>query len=169
MFKIGEIIIYGLSGVYEVTDVREETVLGKRADYYVLHSPTDKDAALLFVPVDNEVLTSQMRYPMTKDEAKALIASMDSIEPAAWIKDQRRRTEEYKRLISAAEPRMLISVIKAIRSNAEIRRTEGKKSYVADENVCQRAENLLLSELTISLGKSADAIVCLLHKAFNNT
>ena len=46
----------------------------------------------------------------------------------------------------------MISVIKAVYENGVKRHEEGKKNYLADENIMRKAEKVIYSELSIVLG-----------------
>jgi CarD family transcriptional regulator len=58
MLNVGDMVVYGLNGVFKIDDIREESVLGNAVNYYVLRPLTDKNASLVFVPVANEALTA---------------------------------------------------------------------------------------------------------------
>ena len=152
MYKIGEKVVYGTNGVFEIEDVREENVLGETHKYYVMRPAGEKRESFVFVPVDNEALTSQMRYPITKKNAEKLIKEIPDIPAAEWKKDSKQRTDNYKKLIGSANHRDIISVIKSVWLNCESRKNEGKKAYVSDESMIKRAEAILYSELAASLG-----------------
>ncbi len=157
MFKIGEKIIYGVSGIYTLEDIREETVLGVKHTYYILNSDGGNQSKI-YVPTDSETLVSAMRKPLSRKEAKALIADIKNIPEAEWHKDSRKRSAEYRTLMESGNPRDIISVIKALYKSAKSRLDEGKKVYMTDENSMRKAEKLLYSELSLALNIPEDDI-----------
>ena len=152
MYGIGEKIVYGIKGVFVISDIREENVLGSFKTYYVLKSLRPNSESLVFVPVDNEKLVSSIRYVMTESEAKELIKKIPNIAVADWYPESRKRSDYYNDLIESPNRENIISVIKSIWLNNEKRKNAGKKSYISDENTLRKAENILHEELAIALG-----------------
>ncbi len=150
MFKKGEKIVYGNNGIYTLEDIREESVLGEKRTYYILNSDGGAQSRV-FVPIDSETLVSSMRKPLSKKEAKALIADIKNIPESDWQKDSRKRSAEYRTLMESGNPRDTISVIKALYKSSKSRLDEGKKVYMADEISMKKAEKLLYSELSLAL------------------
>ncbi len=150
MFKIGEKIVYGMSGIYTLEDIREETVLGSKHTYYILTSDTNAQSKV-FVPMDSETLVSSMRKPISKKEAETLIADIKNIPEADWQKDSRKRTMDFRTIMESGDLRSMISVIKALYKSSKARLDEGKKVYMSDENSMKKAEKLLYSELSLAL------------------
>lgn len=159
MFKIGERVVYGQGGVYEIVDVRDEAVLGAVCRYYVLKAWGDKTEALVFVPVDNEALTSSMRYLMSKSDAERFIGRIGEIAPAEWNADNRRRAENLRRAIQDGNHDEIISIIKSIWLKSLDREREGKRGYQTDETMLKKAEHILYTELALALGIDEGEVV----------
>ena len=64
MFKVGTYVSYRSEGVCVISDIRMEAfnALGKSEEFYIL-APIKDMNSVLYVPVNNEVLTSKMIFP----------------------------------------------------------------------------------------------------------
>lgn len=157
MFKIGEKISYGMHGVMEIVDIRQEDATPGSPTYYVL-SAQGEGTSLTFVPVDSEMLVSQMHRLPSKEEVFELLRKAKSSSPIAWIDDNRKRTEYFKKIIRSADKCAIISMINAIYLAGLERQKEGKKNYLSDENLMHKAEKLINSELSAVLGIPEDSV-----------
>lgn len=151
MHAIGEKIIYGANGVMEIVDVREEIIGDVARKYYVLRDLNSTSASQIFVPVDNEKLVSSMRPLLTRDEAMDMISRIKNIPEAEWKADNRIRSEKFRQVIESGDREGMISVIKAVYENGIKRQEEGKKNFLADENIMRKAEKVIYSELSTVL------------------
>ena len=158
MFNIGDMVVYGINGVFNIDDIREESVLGNSVNYYVLQPLTDRNASLVFVPVANEALTAEMRPIVSKDRANAIILSIPTVAPAEWCEDNRRRQEGFKATIKSGDHTALIAMIKSIIEFGKRRLAIGKKNYLVDENVMKKAEKLLASEFSLAMGEEESEV-----------
>ena len=155
---IGDRVLYGTDGVYEITDIREETIAGIRRRYYLLKGTTDRNGTLVYVPTDNAELVGAMRDLMSKEEAEALIGRSGAIPATAWEEDSRRRNERFRAMTESGDRDQLISLIKTVHLSDLRRRREGKKAYRADEIAMKKAERLLCSELACVLNVEEEEI-----------
>lgn len=152
MRETGERVIYGSNGVMEIVDIREETVGDITRKYYVLRDLNSTQVSHIFVPTDNEKLVSAMRPLLTKEEAMDMIKRIKTIPEAEWKNDNRIRSEKFRKVIESGDRDSVIAVIKAVYENGIKRQEEGKKNYLADENIMRKAEKVIYSELSIVLG-----------------
>ena len=158
MHNIGERVVYGSFGVMEIVDVREERVLDVNRKYYILEPINGGSGSQTFVPVENENLVSNMRPLLTKQEALALIKSMDSLPVAKLIPENRARSEHFKGIVESGDRAGMISMIKLVKATGIRRAAEGKKNYLADENCMHKAEKLLHSEISAVFGIPEDEV-----------
>jgi len=163
MYNIGDKLVYGSGGVMTVVDIREETVIDTTRRYYVLQSLSGHGDSLTFVPVDNDKLVGAMRSLITKEEAYKIIDTMDEIPEVEWIKDNRARADGFKKILESASPRDIIAMIKAIDSSAKRRLDEGKKNFLADENIMRKAERAISEELSVVFGISEEEVSALVE------
>ena len=149
-YSIGEKIIYSQSGVCSVEDITENEFYGKRTEYYVLR-PLYDAGSLVYVPTDNEKLTSRIRLAMTEDEANGIINYMSSAENI-WIENDNKRKEEYSAILLENKPRRLTEMISTLRSRREEQRLKKKRLHIADEHFLERAQRILGDEISFVLG-----------------
>ena len=162
-FNIGDKLWYGNVGVVVLCDVRHETVGSAEIEYYVLSDYMSKSASQIFIPTSNSGLVQNMRPLMTKEEVDAFLASIKDIPSAEYFPQNKQRAEKYKRLVDSGVYRDMISVIKAVRYGGALREREGKKNFIIDENLMNKAIRLMATEIAVVLGISdaeAASILC---------
>ena len=140
MFKEGEYIIYK-------RDLCKIKKIEK--DYYCLSMIRDESLSIK-VPISNKL--NYLRYPMSKQEANALISEIKNIEP---IKTTDKLLETtYKELMKTNDPKDLIKIIKTTYLRNQARINSRKKVGDKDLTFFNQAENLLYDELSYSLNMS---------------
>jgi len=150
MFEINDIILYGNDGVCTLTDIVSKDINGKQADYYAL-CPVYDGSATIFVPIDNEKLTSRMRKVISKDEINKLIRSMPE-EETIWIENESERKEKYKAIIAAGDRKKLVQIIKTLYLHQNNQKAKGRKLHLCDERFLKDAEKILYDEFALVLG-----------------
>ncbi|MCC8126173.1 MAG: CarD family transcriptional regulator [Clostridiales bacterium] len=149
MFKKGEFIIYGTSGVCQVEDITKMQMKGIPNDrlYYVL-IPSAQKGGKIFTPVDNG--KTPMRRVMNREEADRLIEAIPGIE-GLWISNEKLREEKYKECMKSCDCREWVRIIKTLYTRRIERSAQGKKITATDEKYLRMAEQYLYSELEIPL------------------
>lgn len=146
MFKIGEYIIYRRD-LCKIKSI--ETIARNNEEYYVL-CPVQDESLSIKVPVSNKL--GHLRYPLTKQEAEDLIATIPSIEPIT-ISDKLLENA-YRTLMKTNNHEDLIKIIKTTYLRNQERVNTGKKVGDKDLTFFNQAETLLYNELAYSLGKT---------------
>lgn len=149
MFQVGDLIVYGTTGVCRVEKIGKPDFSGAAdgVDYYTL-APFYSASSKIFTPCDNQKIV--MRPIMTKKEAEELIEEIDTIGTVV-VPDERKREEQYKELMKTGDARKFVSIIKTIHIRKRERLSEGKKITTSDEKYFQLAEDKLYGELAIVL------------------
>ena len=150
MFQVKDMVLYGTNGVCEVVDIDERDCGGRMVEYYIL-KPIYASNSTIFVPVNNEKLTSKMRYVLTKEEIDAKIRAIPEVREE-WMDDERARKEHFKDMVSRADTFELIQLIKMLIEHREKVVARGKKLHVADERMLQEAEKMICDEFSYVLG-----------------
>ena len=101
MFRVSDKIIYGSQGVCEIINIKEDNLTSYMREYYVI-SPIDNDKSLIYVPVDNEKLTSRMKKIPDKSELKKILSDAKKDE-LIWKENYLERSEYFQSLISSGE------------------------------------------------------------------
>ena len=156
MYKIGDKIMYGASGVMTIVDIRDESFADVTRSYYVLRPTLAKSDSFTFVPTENEQLVSAMRQLLTKDEIMSLLHSASELPPIDWVQENRARQDYFKRVLESGDRAKIISMIRAINESALRREAEGKKNFITDENIKAKALKLLQSEIAVVFDISED-------------
>ena len=92
MFKVGDYVVYGNSGVCRVEDICPISIGSNDKDYYTLVPVYGRNSRLYTVVNSDKVV---IRPIMTKQESDALIDEMENID-TLWIGDEKKREEIYK-------------------------------------------------------------------------
>ena len=149
MFHIGDWVVYGGKGVCKVIAIGKLESMNVARDkiYYTLE-PVHFSESRIFTPVDNPKVV--IRRVLSKEEAIVLIEEIPQIE-TLWIADEKRRESEYKEALKTCGCEELVKIIKTIYKRKQSRMEVGKKMTASDEKYFRIAEELLYSELAISL------------------
>lgn len=152
MFEKGAYIVYGTTGVCEVTDIKKMDMRGIPKDklFYVL-TPYNQKGSTVFTPVDST--KTVMREVLSKEQALELIDSMPEIEEL-YFANEKVREEKYKECVRSCDCEQYIRVIKTLYLRREEKLAQGKKFAATDERYLKVAEENLYSELSIALGMS---------------
>lgn len=150
MFKVGDMIVYGNTGVCTVEKIGKPELSGASddKDYYTLLPYYSKNSRI-FTPCDNDKVV--MRPIISKKEAEALLEQIPEIGVLS-IQDEKRREECYKETMKTCNCREFVSILKTIYYRKQTRLAEGKKVTASDERYFNMAEEKLFGELAIALG-----------------
>jgi CarD family transcriptional regulator len=155
MFKVNDYIVYGLTGVCQITDIAKNEISNNETQYYVL-TPLNNDNLTIKVPVGNKNVL--MRPIITKDGILSLIATMPKTE-SIWLADDRQRNVNFKTALKSGNHGELIKIIKTLYLEREARAMVGKKLSKTDEAIMNTAEKQLNQEFAIALDISPDEVL----------
>ncbi len=145
MLKIGDVVVYGSQGVCRIDSLQTKQIDKQNIDYYVL-KPIFKESTSVFVPVENTLLVSKMQDVLTVAKAKELVDKIPQIVTFEY-KDENHKREHYKAVLAGGSREDLISLIKTINNEREVRRQNSKKLNINDEQTLRKAEQLFYNEL----------------------
>lgn len=167
MFKTGDTILYSSTGICTITEICEKDLGGIKKKYYVL-KPVSQNNSTVFVPVDNEKLTSKMRRVLTRDEICKIIRD-SAKSPEIWIDDDNERRETFSSIISSGDREKLIIMIRSLYKHQQQQLANGRKFHIADSKIFKEAERLLNDELSWTLGIEPDEVVPFIEKEIEKT
>lgn len=164
MFKEGEYVIYGSSGVCKVEEVTKLDMSGVDENklYYVF-VPISNMNSRIYSSVDNTKV--MMRPILTEDEVWQLINEIPKI-GFLKIENDRMREKTYKEAMQTCEPKQWIKLIKTIYQRAEERKGAGKKITAIDERYLKAAKNTLYEEMSLAIHKAKEDIEKLIISAY---
>lgn len=156
MFNINDYIMYGTTGVCKISDITNEKFInGEHRKYYVL-TPIYCNDTIIKTPVDNKKVS--MRKIISKEDAHLLINSIPNME-TLWIDDDRKRNQKFTTLLKGGKCEELIKIIRSIYIDKEQKKSIGKKSYQADNEIMKEAERLVNEEFATILNISPDEVI----------
>ncbi len=148
MFEVGTYVSYRSEGVCVIVDIRTESfnTLGKSEKFYILAPLKDMNSTL-YVPVNNELLTSKMQPLLSADEISELA---DELRDARmeWISDSRARNAALRVILATGDRRELIVLVNTITDRIEHSAEIGRKITAGDENTLKRAKKMLFDEFS---------------------
>lgn len=162
MFSVGEIFVYGASGVCRVDDICvRDCGTGKR-EYYVLQ-PVYDTRSTVYIPTDSEKLTSHVRSLLSEKEVYAMIDAMPT-EGFDWIQNDKERSERFRSILENGSRADVINLISTLHNRRVELAGRGKKLRSSDEAVMQRAERLIYGEFAWVLGIDPSEVVDFIRK-----
>lgn len=147
MFKVGDYVVYGNTGVCQIEDIGPLSIGSKDKEYYTL-VPVYGRNSKLYTAVDSDKVV--IRPIMTRQESDALIDEMDNIDTLR-IGDEKKREEIYKETMRTCDCKEWVRIIKTLYTRKMDRLSRGKKVTSSDERYLQMAEENLFGELAFSL------------------
>jgi CarD family transcriptional regulator len=150
MYKVGDLIVYGNSGVCEVQDITEVDVQGQRPQrlYYILHPLYQ--SYTVSTPVDSDKVF--MRPVITRDEAEQLIHNIPSLPTEIYYNDSiKQLAEHYEAIISTFDCQKLMRLARSIYVKNQMRVEHNRKPGAIDQRYMKRAEELLYGEFAVAL------------------
>lgn len=152
MYSSGDLIIYGNTGVCEVSGIT--TLEGVRGadinkEYYVIH-PVFQEGTI-YTPVGNTKVF--MRPVISKEEAENLIDAIPDIQAEAYINQSiQQLSEHYEAVLKTHNCADLIELTMSIYNKKEFLEGQKKKIGQIDEKFMKIAEDILYGELSVVIG-----------------
>lgn len=148
MFSTGDMVVYGISGIYRVEGIGCPDIKGCGDRQYYTMTPVF-GTGTSYVPVDSKVF---MRSIMTGSEAEEFISTIPDIEADSFNdRNPRAVKEHYSASLKSHDLRSMISMIKAIYSHEKAAKRTHRKISTAEQHFMQQAEDLIYSELAAAL------------------
>lgn len=148
MYKIGEKVIYGQTGVCLITDICEKEFIRKEKKQYYVLQPVASANNVIYAPVDNPKVF--MRYLITSEQADELIASIPQI--VENIENDAADLSEYREEMQNYTLEALVGLTaKIYAKKKEVTRLKKRLNNI-DEKYMKLGECLLFGELAEVLG-----------------
>ena len=150
LFKVGDLILYGSTGVCRVTDITTRDFSGVDKDqlFYIL-IPLYQDC-IISTPVNTTKIF--IRPIISKDEAERLIDMIPTIRAEAYHSQiLRELTEHYEASLKTHDCTELVELTMSIYAKKQYVEQQKRKFGAIDERFMKRAEELLFGELAAAL------------------
>ena len=157
MYNKNDMVLYGSEGVCKVIDIIDKEMDHKVNEYYVL-KPINDIHSTIYVPTQNEKLTSKIKKVLSVQEIYELISNMPN-EKEIWIDNFNERKEEYTKILYSGDRKELIRLIKTLYLHQEELRKMKKRLYTVDERILKEAINILHEEFAYVLHIKKDDVV----------
>lgn len=150
LFQVNDYVMYGSKGVCRIEGIGPLDFGKKGTNYYFLKLLGDK-AGTIYAEVGSDKV--KMRKVITRNEADEIIKQITVIE-GLQIQNEKMREATYRQALESGDCLRWIELMKGLNKRQQLRDSEGKKQTDMDGRTYAKAEKLLLSELSIALGKS---------------
>lgn len=157
MFNVGEKVMYSVNGVCEITEITEKTFSETKMKYYVL-KPLYNSNATLFVPTENESLTSKMKKLLTRNELDKVLDEI-SVKEINWNKNDIERRDSFRNIISYGNVTQIIEMLKAIWLQRRSLVSRGRKLHITDEIYLRDAEKMIKEEISTVIGVEQEEVL----------
>ena len=162
MYNKNDMVLYGSEGVCKVIDIIDKEMDHKVNEYYVL-KPINDIHSTIYVPTQNEKLTSKIKKVLSVQEIYELISNMPN-EKEIWIDNFNERKEEYTKILYNGDRKELIRLIKTLYLHQEELKKNKKRLYIADERILKEATNILHEEFAYVLHIEKDDVLPFISK-----
>ncbi len=158
MYKTGDSVVYGSTGVCRIEQVVKRSAPGESAqkDYFLL-KPLYGSSCSIYAPCEGGKVF--MRPVMSREDAEKLIDTMPTI--SAEIFQGRAVTEaieHYKSIIDSHDCLELVELTMSMYQKKQARVQSKRRFGSVDERYMKRAEELLFGELACALGIGYDDV-----------
>lgn len=155
-YSVGEIIVYGGTGVCRVQEIAAPRAKGPDAGrrYYVL-KPLFQDGTIS-IPVDTKVF---MRPVISAQEAERLIDALPTLKAEAYHdRNFNQLAAHYDQVLGSHDCRDIARLAMSIHAKQRWAEQQSKKLGQVDARYMKRAEGLLFGELSVALGIPRDDV-----------
>lgn len=150
MYQIGDLILYGGTGVCKVLDIIVQDAAGDQTEqlFYVLEPLYQ--SCTIFAPVHKTKVF--MRPIISKDEAKQLMGAIPTLcVEACHSRGTNELTTYYKGALSTHDCSALLGLTMSIYEKKRQLEQQKRKLGAIDERFMKRGEELLFGELSAAL------------------
>ena len=158
MYQIGDMVLYGMEGVCEITGKEHRATAGVEGDYYVL-KPVENGQSTVWVPAGNPQLVHKMRKLLSAQEVYQLIHKMASQPVMPWEDNDRARRDHFQGILRSGDRISLISMIRTLYLHQQELAAKGKKLHLSDEKQMKEAEKQLHEEFAHVLHIDREQVV----------
>lgn len=156
--KVGDLVIYGTSGLCEVEELKEMKLPYDEApqEYYLLR-PRSKNKSVIYIPSKNETLVAKMRPLLTKQEIDDILHGVRDRE-MEWNPDRAQRHAAFRAVMARRDQEEMLLMVRSIYAHRKALAAVGKRLPTADEEILQSSEKLLGQEFGHSLGIAPEEV-----------
>ena len=163
MFKVGDLVLYGTTGVCRVSEIKEKDLTGKGKTQLYYHLAPLYQTCVISAPVNSDKIF--IRPIISREEAERLIDHMSSISSDHYPTGAARElTEQYEAAINTHDCIIWASLLHSIYTKKEKLTIQKKKFSSLDERYMRKTEDLLFGELAAAMGMDRKAVASVISK-----
>ena len=150
MYQVGELVLYGTTGVCRVVDIAQKDLTGKGNQLYYHLAPLYQSCTIS-APVDSPKIF--IRPIISREEADCLIDQLPSLSGQGYATGvPRELTERYEAALNTHSCMELARLVTSIYNKKQEFEQKKRRISAIDERYMKRAEELLHGELAAALG-----------------
>lgn len=157
MFQLGELVLYGRTGVCRVEDITEVRERGEKQvqKYYIL-KPLYQSCNIT-TPVENGKVF--MRSIISREEAERVVDEIPTIEPEIYYnRNLNQLREHYRTVMETFNCTELVRLTMSLYRKKREAEEQKRKFGAVDERFMKEAEELLFGELAAALDIPRDDV-----------
>ena len=148
MFTIGDKVAYPMHGAGVIEGIEEQTILGEPRSYYILRLSHSDMKGMVPVETSGKVGVRYIVEPETLTEVTQILQSESTPMSDNWNKRNRDNMEKLK----TGDLREIAEVVRNL-----LRADSRKKLSTGEKKMLSNAKQLLMSEIVLAKGVSADS------------
>ena len=145
MFSVGNRVVYGMHGVCDILETKEQIVDRKTVTYLVLE-PLGLPGTRYMVPTHNPAALGKLKRILTREQMEQLLDS-PVVREDFWIREEAQRKQTYRELIGSGNREKLMGMVPTLYRHKAEQAAAGRKVHQCDENFLRDAEKLLAGEI----------------------
>lgn len=149
MYRIGDLLIYGIHGVCRVTDL-EKQIINKQESVYLVLEPVEQPGARFLIPTHNEAAMAKLWPVLPAQELETLLRS-HQIRRNAWISDENQRKQHYRDMVSRGNRESFLAALYMLYCHKKEQSAIGRKLHICDENFLKDAEKRVAGEISAAM------------------
>ena len=155
MYQIGELIVYGCSGVCRVVDHTELDIEDVKPQLYYVLEPLYQTGTI-YCPVEDPKVF--MRPVISREEAEKIIDMIPTVKVNVCHHKTQQLREYYESVLHANDCEELVMLTMSIYEKRRQQEADRQKFGEIDTKYMKLAENILYGELATALGIEKDDV-----------
>ncbi len=164
MFSVGDLVVYGKTGVCRVEGQCEKELLKNQKRMYYVLKPANSDNSVIYAPTDSDKVF--IRPIISKSEAEELILKIPQISEENGKRILTK--EEYEEKIKTHRCEDLVGLTNNLYNKKKSALENRKKPGFVDEKYMALAEKLLFGELAAALEIPIEDVKKYISQKLNN-
>lgn len=156
MWKIGDNVIYGTSGVCRVEGKQKRLFDDAEKEYYLLTPLGARQSSVIYVPTDNPALLANIHALLSSEELLALLPRVTPFSREEWGEDSRGHNKVCKSVLASGDRLSLLRLVRTVFGN------EGRRPTNGEESAALRAAAMLYEEFSLALEITPEEVVPLI-------